>query len=426
MADGDSTDLFTWPQRSQNGGQPAPETVSGLTSRIKRNLEANFQGVWVEGEISNLSRPNSGHIYLTLKDERAQLSAVVWRSVARGLRFELKDGLAVVVHGDVTVYPPRGAYQVVVRRIMPKGMGALQLAFLQLREKLEKEGLFAPEHKKPLPKVPRRIGIVTSPTGAAVRDILKQINRRFPTVEILLYPAAVQGDRAAREIASGIDALNEYGGVDVMIVGRGGGSLEDLWAFNEEIVARAIYASRVPVISAVGHEVDVTISDLVADARALTPTAAGEMVVPDRSELCRQLGRLQDRLRNGLQRKVDLARARLGAAEQAAVLRRPMLLVQTLRQRLDECEENLRRTSQRWLTVLRERTAAVVSRLEALSPLRVLARGYSITLRPDGSVVRKAAELAPGDTIRSVLAEGSVTSEVRAVEPERKLRGKEA
>jgi len=416
MADGDTTDIFNWRRRTAEGAQPAALTVTELTSRIKRDLENNFQGVWVEGEISNLSRPNSGHIYLTLKDDRAQISAVLWRSDARRLRFDLKDGLSVLVQGDITVYPPRGAYQITVRRIMPKGMGALQLAFMQLREKLEKEGLFAPEHKKPLPPVPRRIGIVTSPSGAAIRDILKQIHRRFPQVEILLYPAAVQGDRAAQEIAWGIDALNEYGGVDVMIVGRGGGSLEDLWAFNEEIVARAIFASRVPVISAVGHEVDVTISDLVADARALTPTAAGEMVVPDCAELCRRLAHHQDRLRHSLARKVELMRERLRVVEQAAVLRRPTLQIEMLRQRLDEYQQNLQRTSARWLARLRERAAALVGRLESLSPLKVLARGYSITLKPDGTVVRRAQDVSPGDSIRSIVAEGRITSEVKIVE----------
>ena len=419
MADRDggptAPDLFTRRNRAEDAAGRDVLSVTELTQRIKKDLETAFQDVWVAGEISNLSRPNSGHIYLTLKDEKTQLSAVIWRSAAARLRFDLKDGLAVVVHGDITVYPPRGAYQIIVRRVMPRGMGALQLAFLQMKEKLEKEGLFAPEHKKPLPFMPRRIGIVTSPSGAAIRDILKQISRRFPSVEMLLYPALVQGKQAAEDIAEGIHALNEYGGVDAMIVGRGGGSIEDLWAFNEEIVARAIFSSDVPVISAVGHEVDVTISDLVADARALTPTAAGEIIVPDRAELTRHLDLLQERLRQSLVNKVDVARARMQSLAQATVFRRPLETVRALQQGLDERFEDLRRTSDQWLAMLRERMSAFAGRLEGLSPLKVLGRGYSITLRPDGAVVRKAADLAAGDTVRTIVSEGAFTSTVESI-----------
>jgi exodeoxyribonuclease VII large subunit len=410
-----ASDLFTRRDRAEDTTGRDVLSVTELTQQIKRDLETSFHGIWVAGEISNLSRPNSGHVYLTLKDEKTQLSGVIWRSAAARLRFDLKDGLAVVVHGDITVYPPRGAYQIIVRRVMPRGMGALQLAFLQMKDKLEKEGLFAPEHKKPLPFIPRRIGIVTSPSGAAIRDILKQINRRFPGAQVLLYPALVQGKQAAEEIAGGIHALNEYGGVDVMIVGRGGGSIEDLWAFNEEVVARAIFSSQVPVISAVGHEVDVTISDLVADARALTPTAAGEMAVPDRAELTRYLDLLQEHLRQSLVNKVDVARARLQSLAQATVLRRPLEAVRTLQQGLDERFEDLRRTSGQWLAILRERMAAIAGRLESLSPLKVLARGYSITIRPDGTVVRKATQVSAGDTLKTRLSEGAFTSTVESI-----------
>ena len=414
---GGSPDLFTRQARDNEDAAREVLSVSEITRRIKKDLETNFQNVWIAGEISNLARPNSGHVYLTLKDEKTQLSAVIWKSTARHVSFELHDGLAVIAHGDVTVYPPRGAYQLIIRQLMPEGMGALQLAFQQLKNKLEKEGLFATEHKKPLPAIPLRIGIVTSPTGAAIRDILKQIRKRFPSVEILLYPARVQGDHAAQDIADGIHSLNEYdkGRIDVIIVGRGGGSIEDLWAFNEEIVARAIFASGVPIISAVGHEVDVTISDLVADARALTPTAAGEMAVPDRAELARRLDHGQERLRNSLVNKVSVARARLQTVAQATVFRRPLETVRTLQQQLDERLEALRRTSRQWLVMLREKASSLAGRLEGLSPLKVLARGYTITLKADGAVVRKADEVSSGETVKTVLSEGAFTSVVENV-----------
>ena len=403
----------------QARGQPAETrevfTVSELTGRIKADLENNFQGIWVAGEISNLSRPNSGHVYLTLKDEKSQLAAVIWKSTIQRIKFELRDGLAVLVHGDITVYPPRGSYQMIASRILPQGVGALQLAFMQLKEKLEKEGLFDKAHKKPLPMVPHTIGIVTSSTGAAIRDILKQIGRRFPAVHVLLYPARVQGDGAAEDIVDGIRALNQHGGVDVMIVGRGGGSIEDLWAFNEEIVARAIYASRVPVISAVGHEVDVTISDLVADARALTPTAAGEMVVPDRKELLLDLQHHQERLRNALVHKVNVSRAELQRVAQATVFRKPLQTLALHQQHLDEHLADLRRMSGQWLALLRQRLGSNAARLEGLSPLKVLARGYSLTLKSDGSVLRRATDVAPGAIIKTVLSQGAFTATVREV-----------
>jgi len=326
-----------------------------------------------------------------------------------------RDGLAVLAGGDLAVYPPRGQYQLVVKRLLPQGMGALQLAFLQLKEKLEKEGLFDRERKRPIPMLPRRIGIVTSPSGAAIRDILKQIKKRCAEVDVFIYPAKVQGEGAAAEIVEGIHALNEFG-VDVMIVGRGGGSIEDLWPFNEEIVARAIYASEAPVISAVGHEVDVTISDLVADVRALTPTAAGEMVVPDCTDLARQLSRRQDRLRNALVNRVNMARAQLNALAQAAVLRKPMELIRMHQQTIDAHQEHLRRISTQWLAMLHEKVRSTAGRLDSLSPLKVLARGYSITMKADGSVARKASELTTGDKLKTRLHEGVVISTVEGTE----------
>ena len=246
-------------------------TVAELTWRIRALLEEEFDQVTVVGEVSGLKRPRSGHLYFELKDPEARLSAVIWRSTAARLRFELEDGMEIIATGRISVYGPRGSYQLIVDSLKPKGLGALQLAFLKLREKLEKEGLFRPEAKKPLPLLPACVGVVTSPSGAAIRDILTVIARRFPPAHIVLRPVRVQGEGAAEEIARAIAEFNDWGGADVLIVGRGGGSYEDLWAFNEEVVARAIHASRIPIISAVGHEIDVTIADLVADRRALTP-----------------------------------------------------------------------------------------------------------------------------------------------------------
>ena len=273
-------------------------TVSELTQKVKTRLEADFGEVWVEGEISNLRRPSSGHSYFTLKDDKSQIRAVIFRFMGRYLKFEPQDGMLVICRGKMSVYEPRGEYQLILDYMEPKGVGALQLAFEQLKEKLGKEGLFATDHKKPLPYLPRKIGIVTSSTGAAVRDILNVIGRRFPTMSILISPVKVQGEGSAPEIARAIDGLNLMDDIDVIIVARGGGSLEDLWSFNEECVARAIYRSSIPVVSAVGHEIDFTIADFVADLRAPTPSAAGELVVRDKGELVNFIESLSDRLRN--------------------------------------------------------------------------------------------------------------------------------
>ena len=395
---------------------PEPEhvwTVCALTAAIKGHLEQTFGHVWVEGEISNLARPRSGHVYMTLKDDRAQLRAVMWRSSAARLRFELEDGLEVVCAGRVTVYEPRGEYQVVIDRVVPKGVGALELAFRKLRDKLEKEGLFDPAHKRQLPALPRRVAVVTSPSGAAVRDILQVLDRRFPNVEVWVVPVAVQGAGAAGEIAAAIDLLNTLTGVDVMIVGRGGGSLEDLWAFNEEAVARAVYASRIPVISAVGHEIDLTIADLVADRRALTPTEAAELVLPSRAELVGQLDTLRARLVLALVRQADQARSRLQALRDSYVFRRPYERVQRLQQRVDDLGSRASRAAVHAVERGTSRAGELAGRLEALSPLRVLSRGYSITLAEDAkTVIRRWDQCEPGGTIVTRLHQGRVTSRV--------------
>ncbi|MHC5034290.1 MAG: exodeoxyribonuclease VII large subunit [Planctomycetota bacterium] len=388
-------------------------TVSELTALIKESLETSFANVYVIGEISRCTRASSGHVYLTLKDENAVLQAVIWRGVASALRFELKEGLEVVAHGNIDVYAPRGSYQLIVSWMEPKGLGALQLAFRQLVEKLEKEGLFREELKKPLPPFPRRIGVVTSPTGAAIRDIINVISRRFPAVELYLLPSRVQGAEAAREIAAAIDALNaKRPDLDLMIVGRGGGSLEDLWPFNEEVVARAIHRSAIPVVSAVGHEIDFSVSDFVADVRAATPTEAGEIVVPDRHELLERTQERRRRMALTLGAMVEGGRQRLDALTSRYAFRHPDAALREKAQRADEVLERLKTLFAHRLGLLREAISGVGRRLEALSPLGVLERGYSLTFGPDGRLVRAVAALSPGDTISTRLHHGEVLSEV--------------
>lgn len=373
-------------------------TISELTRRIRGSLEQEFFNLWVVGEVSNVKMPASGHVYLTLKDADAQLQAVMFKTVANSVKFGIRDGMEVLAFGSVTVYEARGQYQLIIEHIEPKGIGALQLAFLQLKERLEKEGLFDPAHKKPLPLLPKKIAIVTSLTGAAIRDILNVINRRFARVEILIYPVKVQGEGAAQEIAQAIHDLNAIPDIDVMIVGRGGGSLEDLWAFNEEVVARSIYASRIPVISAVGHEIDVTISDLVADKRALTPTEAGELVVPRYDQIKDSLEKIKTRLIQALYNKILLTRTRLLRIKNSFSFKRPFDKIFRLQQDLDEIVQRLVTAGKHALKLERERLIGLANRLDSVSPLKVLNRGYSITTKvEDDKPVRSAEGLSVGD-----------------------------
>ena len=370
-------------------------TVSELTARIKDTLEIDFADVTLRGEGSNLSRPRSGHVYLCLKDESAQIRAVMWKSVASKLAFDLTDGLAVRVRGEVTVYAPRGEYQLTLRSVEPEGLGALDLAFRQRYARLLAEGLFDPERKRSLPRFPRRIVVVTSPTGAAIRDFLQVAGRRWAATEILVAPARVQGPGAAEEVAAAIELANSVAGVDFIVVARGGGSLEDLWAFNEEVVARAIAGSAVPVVSAVGHEVDVTLADHAADFRALTPSEAGERCLPDAREARSALDQIRARLvRDGRDRVID---ARLG---------------------LESLSDRLDRAVRREVDTRRNHLARLAAKLESLSPLAVLARGFSLTFR-DGETtpVRDAGTLRPGDTLVSRLERGTVTSRVERIDP---------
>jgi exodeoxyribonuclease VII large subunit len=389
-------------------------TVSELTAQIKDLLEVSYPSVWVTGEISNFARPRSGHCYLTLKDEGAQLPAVMWRSTAGRVRFDLHDGLEVICRGSIGVYPPHGKYQLMIQEIQPKGIGALELALRQLRDKLAGEGLFDPEHKQPLPRFARRIAVVTSPTGAAIRDFLEVLRRRWRGADVLVVPVRVQGEGAAEEIAAGIDLVNRMAAPpDCLVVTRGGGSLEDLWAFNEEIVCRAIFQSRIPVISAVGHEVDVTLSDLVADVRALTPSEAAELVAPASEELADKLRQYQLRLTAALRSQATSARSRLEAIATRRVFRRPYEQIHDLSRRLDELESRAHRALQNHVRLVKQHTGSLAARLESLSPLAVLRRGYSVTQREtDGAVVLAADQISVGDRIRTRLAAGEVVSRV--------------
>jgi exodeoxyribonuclease VII large subunit len=389
-------------------------SVWELTSQIKDLLESSFPLVWVAGEISNFARPRSGHCYLTLKDDRAQLRAAIWRNTAARLRFDLHDGLEVVCRGHVDVYAPRGSYQLIIEEVQPKGLGALELALRQLREKLAREGLFATERKRPLPPLPQRVAVVTSPTGAAIRDFLQVLGRRWRGADVLIVPTRVQGEGAAEEIAVAIAQVNRLRPpVDCLVVTRGGGSLEDLWAFNEEVVVRAIFASDTPVISAIGHEIDVTLSDLVADVRALTPSEAAELVAPAADELAAGLRQWQRRLSTALRTRAAAARSRLEALGRHPVFRLPYRRVHELARRLDETESRMGRGIRSRLRLARQRVDAAGSRLESLSPLAVLGRGYSLTQRTaDGQIIRHATELTPGERITTRFAAGEATSRV--------------
>jgi exodeoxyribonuclease VII large subunit len=436
-------------------------TVSALSQQLAQAMEERFPAVWVEGEISNFKVYASGHAYFTLKDEGAQLRCVLFRTRTRRVRFEPRDGLHVMAFGAIEIYAQRGDYSLVVELLEPKGVGALQLAFEQLKERLQAEGLFDAARKRLLPRFPRTIGIVTSPSGAAIRDMLRVIGRRFGGLRIVLAPARVQGEGAAAEVAQGIRELNALGGVDVIIVGRGGGSLEDLWAFNDEMLARTIAASKIPVISAVGHEVDFTIADFVADVRAATPSNAAELVVKEKRAVTEALADLTTRLRRAIGRSVAAERERLGRAAGRRVLTDPARPLRELARRLDDARARLRqaaltaldrrghrlelahrglraqnpvmrtlngrraltdltgrleRGAHRALDRARHRVGYDAGRLDSLSPLAVLGRGYSLTRTADGRIVRTWRDVAAGEPVRVLLHEGSLDCRVDATQ----------
>jgi exodeoxyribonuclease VII large subunit len=396
---------------------PQTLTVSELTARIKDLLEGGFPSVWVSGEVSNFSRPQSGHCYFTLKDDLAQIRAVIWRGTASKLKFDLADGLEILCRGHLDVYAPRGSYQLVVDEIEPKGVGALELALRKLREKLSAEGLFDPARKRSLPPFPRRLAFVTSPTGAAVRDFLEVLRRRWRGVDVLIIPARVQGEGAAAEIVAGIRAANRLTPApDVLIVGRGGGSLEDLWSFNEEAVVRAIAASRIPTVSAVGHEIDVTLADLAADVRALTPSEAAERVVPAAEDLMARLTQHRTRLRIASLRQLALAESRLKGLVAQRPFRRPFDVIHDRSRRLDELALQGAAGLRGLLHDRQRRFANLAGKLQSLSPLAVLERGYTITQEArTGDVIRSAGQLRVGQSVSTRFVDGTITSLVEAV-----------
>lgn len=399
----------------------APLSVWELTSLVKDHLESSFPSVWVAGEISNFTRAASGHCYLTLKDPRAQIRAVIWRSTVPRIRFELHDGLEIVCHGAIEVYAPRGTYQLVIDQVLPKGMGALELALQQLRDKLAAEGLFDPARKRPLPRFPRRVAVISSPTGAAIRDFLQVLSRRWRDAEVLLFPARVQGEGSAEDVVQAIAQVHRLRPLpDCLVVTRGGGSLEDLWTFNTEAVVRAVARSKIPVVSAIGHEVDVTLCDLAADVRALTPSEAAERVVPDAAEVRAALRGMQQRLVAALRHRAAAARSRCQRLADSRALRRPLDRLHDLARRLDECQSRAARAVRQRCAAIRARLESLASQLAALNPAAVLARGYTLTTRlSDGRLLRDAGALSPGERIMTRFAAGEAVSRVEEVRPHR-------
>ena len=395
---------------------PKIYTVSDLTAEVRALLEDAFSGIWVEGELSNFRHPSSGHMYFTLKDQQSQVRVVMFRVANRQLKFQPRDGLAMLVYGELSVYEPRGEYQIVAEYMEPRGVGALQLAFEQLKERLQAEGLFDDARKRPIPLLPRRIGVITSPTGAAIRDILQVLGRRFANVDVLIHPVLVQGDQAAPEIVDALRELNRRGGLDVVILARGGGSIEDLWAFNEEAVARAIADSKIPVISAIGHEVDYTIADFVADLRAPTPSAAAELVVSRKDELAQRLDELQARMTGVVRSRLDALRVRMAGLDRHLRLLNPMERIRMQRRRMMELWRGLTGWADRRLIVLGGELRAAAGKLDSLSPLAILSRGYSICLRlPERQIVKESTMLFAGDEVEVRLHRGTLRCDVREV-----------
>ncbi len=438
-------------------------TVSELNSEFKFLLESTYSSVWLEGEISNFNHHTSGHFYFSLKDDRSQIKAVMWKSSHRFMKWRPKDGMKVIAQGRITLYEPNGQYQIDIVQMIPHGKGELYAAFEQLKEKLQKEGLFDPKRKRPIPMLPKKIGIVTSPTGAVIRDILNILSRRYLNLHLLIFPAKVQGEDAAPTIVEGLRALNRFQDIDVLIVARGGGSLEDLWPFNEESVARAIAASRIPVISAVGHETDTTIADFVADLRAPTPSAAAELVIGKKSEFVVKLSNCSSRMLSSMRaRALNLRQSVHMLAQNRAFTGLPQK-IHAFQQKVDDLEsrllQGLRKDHQiqnrklfqaqqklnagqlrHLIEVKRSRInlllgkvkgnldsrtsaghrdlARLAGKLDSLSPLAVLERGYSIASTPEGSILKDSAQAVAGQQIRVRLHHGKLKCEVREVEHE--------
>jgi exodeoxyribonuclease VII large subunit len=394
-------------------------TVTEITKEIKGILEESLPTVWVEGEISNYTLHSSGHRYFSLKDENAQIRCTLWRFRGTRLSFEPEDGLQVIAFGSISVYEKNGQYQLDVIELIPAGWGKLEIAFQRLKEKLLQEGVFDEEHKKPIPEFPEAIGLVTSPTGAAIRDMIKIIHKRFPSVRIIVNPVRVQGEGAAEEIAQAIQEFNEFAKIDVMIIGRGGGSLEDLWAFNEERVARAIYDSKIPVISAVGHQIDFTISDFVADLRAPTPSAAAQMAVKDKEELLKETNSNAKKLTSYQTSLIEDSKQRLKAAQQSYGFRRPLDLITQRSQRLDEFTRQLRDRIKNYFEFKKNDLSLREEKLQALSPLSVLKRGYSIARKlPELEIIKDAGWLKEEDRLEVKFFKGKAKTKVEQVDSE--------
>ncbi|MCW3140844.1 MAG: exodeoxyribonuclease VII large subunit [Methanophagales archaeon] len=396
-------------------------TVQEITRHIRERLDEDeiLSDVYVKGELSNLSQPTSGHLYFTLKDNFSELRCVMFREKNIGLRFTPEDGMSVIVRGHISVYEKRGNYQLYVEEIQEEGIGALYRAFEQLKKKLREEGLFDIAYKKPIPSFPRRIGIITSPTGAAIRDILNITKRRFPHVHILLAPVAVQGEEAPWQIVNAIRVMNRVNAelmkIDVLVVGRGGGSIEELWAFNEEMVAREIFSSEIPVISAVGHETDFTIADFVADKRAATPSEAAELVVPDNREIERNLSSLELRMRQNVFKAVEFHRRKLESMEKNILFRKPTERINQYRQTVDEIKRSMLAEISHLVALHKKSLQVLTGKLDALSPLAILDRGYCICSRlPEGKVVRSVEDISVGDALKILFGDGEAVSEVKA------------
>lgn len=379
--------------------------VSQLNTAIRTTLETNFPTIWLEGEISNLSIPSSGHIYFSLKDNMAQVRCVMFRNYQQKVTFQFTNGLHLVVQAQVSLYEPRGDYQLIVYNAEPAGEGMLHLKFIQLKNKLAAAGLFDQEHKKPLPKLPNRIGIITSPTGAAIHDILSVLKRRFASIPIVIYPTAVQGNLATEQIVQALALANKHQACDVLILSRGGGSLEDLWPFNEEVVARAIFASDIPVISAVGHEIDFTIADFVADQRAATPSAAAELAVVDVITYLNTIAHFQQRLASLMKNYIYNEKQHLIHVSER--LHHPKYYIQKARQQLDLIEYRLKIEIKHRLSEYKQQLLATIAALDLVSPLATLARGYAIINKQD-KVINQVAAISPGDKITARLSDGTL------------------
>ena len=392
-------------------------SISDLTREIKYLLEDHFPDVWIRGEVSNFKLHSSGHMYFSLKDDEAQIACAMWRRRNFRLRFLPEDGMSVLVNARISVFEKRGIYQLDVLEMQPVGVGELQFAFEQLKNRLRDEGLFSEESKKPIPRFPGRIGIVTSPTGAAIQDMLTVLRRRFPSIEVVLRPVPVQGPEAAGEIAAAIDEFNRFGRVDVLIIGRGGGSLEDLWAFNEESVARAIFRSRIPVISAVGHEVDYSISDFVADLRAPTPSAAAELAVPDRQSLASSIAGMRSAMTSAILEQIQYRREILKRYQRSYAFRQPMDLIYQHAQKVDENRRRLNQALSYQMKIHAHKVAELGNRLRLLGHENVLRRGYALCEDGSGRLVNSVSQLKPGDPLNVRFHDGSARTGVSEVTP---------